>query len=400
LELERQSRDWPSEYHLTRRGAWLLRGFRFNPSASVLEDGCGCGAITRLLGESFARVVAVEGSHSRARLARLRARDMAHVAVVCSPFEKIEFRTQFDIVFCIGVLEYAGVFVDTDDPYEETLERFARLLRPKGELVLAIENQFGLKYLASSAEDHTGVMFDSIQGYASRPGGPRTFGRAELEDRLRKRFPAMRFHYPLPDYRSSSRIVSEEMVERVDVASLFGSYRSTDSGHPGRKRLFSEELAWREVSKNRTVPWFANSFLVIAAKGGASAVASDGLGRGTAARGRRGAGALLLPAGASALSRAEPRVAGGSDVESHRGRGPAARRAPDLAGRLARLESEFLLRSSVGPVPPGRRRFWAVVDLLPVFAPKKLERDRPRRRVRGLLKRGLRRRRPALGGRR
>src|ERR1700733_9565783 len=52
--------DWPSEYHLSRFRHCLLRPLNIKAGARVLELGCGCGAITRYLGELGAKVTAVE----------------------------------------------------------------------------------------------------------------------------------------------------------------------------------------------------------------------------------------------------------------------------------------------------------------------------------------------------
>ena len=54
--------DWPSEYHLSRTRHCLLRPLEIKPGDKVLELGCGCGAITRYLGELGSDVTAVEGS--------------------------------------------------------------------------------------------------------------------------------------------------------------------------------------------------------------------------------------------------------------------------------------------------------------------------------------------------
>ena len=61
-ELENYIKDWPSEYHLSKKRSQLLSGFSFDRSSKVLEVGCGCGAITRFLGETFDEVVAIEGN--------------------------------------------------------------------------------------------------------------------------------------------------------------------------------------------------------------------------------------------------------------------------------------------------------------------------------------------------
>ena len=141
VELEGFIRDWPSKYHLTARRAQLLSGFSFDRSLLVLEVGCGCGAITRHLGETFDRVIAVEGSINRARLARERTRGLDGVSIICAPLQEIRFSTKFDVIFCIGVYEYSESFVGGDAPHDAVLSYFSDILTPNGVVVIAIENQ-------------------------------------------------------------------------------------------------------------------------------------------------------------------------------------------------------------------------------------------------------------------
>src|SRR4029079_19213915 len=127
-------------------------------------------AITRHLGESFDDVVAIEGSLARARLARLRCRDLDSVAVVFSPFQESAFSEPFDVIFCIGVFEYSASFVPGDEPYRDVLRHLSTLLAPGGRVVLAIETQFGLKYFGASGEDHVGMLWEGIEGYHRQLG--------------------------------------------------------------------------------------------------------------------------------------------------------------------------------------------------------------------------------------
>ena len=188
-ELDNFVRDWPSEYHLSHKRAQLLSGFDFDRNLRVLEVGSGCGAITRYLGETFDSVTCIEGSLRRARISRLRTHDLPGVSILCAPFQDVRFSTKFDVVFCIGVYEYSSSFVDCADPYDSVLRYFRDVLSPTGVVVLAIENQFGLKYFSSSAEDHLGVMFEGLEGYHSGLGRVRTFGRTQLETDLKRYFP-------------------------------------------------------------------------------------------------------------------------------------------------------------------------------------------------------------------
>ena len=279
FELSRKIHDWASEYHLTPKRAQLLRGFNYPKNARVLEVGCGCGAITRFLGETFDQVVSVEGSHARARLARMRTREFDHVTIINSPFQEVAFKQKFDMIFCIGVFEYASMFVEGEDPHQRILDYFDELLAPDGTLVLAIENQLGLKYFSSSAEDHTGVMFDGLEGYPRFAKKAKTFGRVELEERLRRHFGTIEFLYPWPDYKIPSCLLTEGMLNRVNCAELVGSFHSTDYGQRGRKALFDEALAWQQLATNRMIPMLAHSFLVTATKGERPGISLDALGR-------------------------------------------------------------------------------------------------------------------------
>ena len=81
LQLRQAIKDWASEYHLSPARYNLLRPFNFNQEQKILELGCGCGAITRYLGEQGTQVEAIEGSARRARITANRCRDLDNVKV-------------------------------------------------------------------------------------------------------------------------------------------------------------------------------------------------------------------------------------------------------------------------------------------------------------------------------
>ena len=265
FELEAAIRGWASEYHLTRKRAQLLKHFTFDPNQSVLEIGSGCGAITRFLGETFKTVVGVEGSRRRARIARLRTRGMDHVQIVCAPLQELRFGKKFDIVVVVGVLEYAAAFSgEAADPYDDFLRRCRESLTEAGILLLAIENQFGLKYFAGMGEDHTGKPFDGLEGYTSARNAVRTFGRGQLEAMIGERFDRWDFYYPFPDYKIPSAVLSEAAFRDIDAATLAAAYPVRDYADDLRMRLFDDALVWEGLGRNQMAPMLAPSFLVVA----------------------------------------------------------------------------------------------------------------------------------------
>lgn len=276
-ELENYIKDWPTEYHLTRKRAQLLSCFEFDKSRKILEVGCGCGAITRFLGETFNDVLAVEGSIARSRLARLRTRDLHNVSILCAPFQELKFREPFDIIFCIGVFEYSKMFVGSPDPYDTVLQYFNSALASDGVLVVGIENQFGLKYFASKREDHTGLSFDGLEGYPRFGNRARTFGYDELKRRINKYFATVKFYFPYPDYKVPSCILSERFMRMARTSELLGNFKSRDYLYD-QKSIFDEKLVLIALDENNQLPFFSNSFLVIAGKNNISSVKFKQLG--------------------------------------------------------------------------------------------------------------------------
>ncbi len=165
LELQKAITDWPTNYHFNSCRANLLRPVRHLLKGQILEIGAGAGAITRFLGECGAQVVAVEGSERRASIVASRCADLSNVSVIADDFAVFQTGARFDVVTLIGVLEYARLFfkVGTGDPVDALIVKARGFLRPGGILIVAIENQLGLKYFAGCAEDHLGQAMVGIE---------------------------------------------------------------------------------------------------------------------------------------------------------------------------------------------------------------------------------------------
>lgn len=258
--------DWPTTYHLSRSRANLLRPFTGRLSGRrVLEVGAGCGAITRFLGESGAEVLALEGTARRARIARERSRDLPNVAVVVEDFFRFECIQRFDVITLIGVLEYAATFSDAPDPFAALLSRCRALLEPDGVLVLAIENQLGLKYFAGAPEDHVGRPVHGLEDSYSR-GQAKTFGAHQLRHMLATAgFEGTTTLAPFPDYKLPVSIVSEAGFKHpgfdptpLIAAACLRDPQARDPQH------FRQELVWPVVVGNGLGLDLANSFLVVA----------------------------------------------------------------------------------------------------------------------------------------
>jgi SAM-dependent methyltransferase len=266
-ELRKRIVDWPSEYHFSSVRHNLLRPFDFGPHHRILELGCGCGAMTRYLGECQATVVAVEGSRKRAAIAAERCRDLPNVSVYCDNIAEFETQERFNIVTLIGVLEYAGLFIRDNDPINKCLQIARSFLTFDGFLILAIENQLGLKYFNGCKEDHLGISNFGIQDLY-HTGTPITFGKKELEARLKSAaFDNVTFCYPFPDYKLPNLIFTDEGAKHPNFHAADLLSRTISHDYSGNNyRIFHENMAWQPIARNGLLPELSNSFLVTACR--------------------------------------------------------------------------------------------------------------------------------------
>ena len=219
-ELDSHIVDWPTRYHLSHQRANLLRPIEVPEGARVLDVGAGAGALSRYLGERSASVLALEGNMARAEVAAERCRDLDAVEVVCGSMEDLAAEERFDLITVVGVLEYSGAEIGGAAGAGRLLESVRRHLRPGGAMVLAIENQLGLKYLMGGMEDHRGEPWVGVEDYPGPPG-VRTWSRQALSTMLQQHgFVDQRWLAPFPDYKLPSVILDESIYQQPDRVSL------------------------------------------------------------------------------------------------------------------------------------------------------------------------------------
>lgn len=248
---------WPVVYHLTPLRENILSWYPFKQESRILEVGAGCGAVTGTLVQNCRSVVANDLSKRRAQILATRHQYADNLEVVVGNLNDMGFKSEFDYVSLIGVLEYAGKFTSGSDPFVRFLGSIKKMLRPEGTLLIAIENRYGLKYWGGAPEDHTGLHFDGIEGYA-RGTAAKTFSKRELIQTIeRSGLSVADFYYPLPDYKMPTKIFSDRHLP--------GQWEIDDSvpDYLGKTYpLFDSASVWSGIIAEGLFPFYANSFLV------------------------------------------------------------------------------------------------------------------------------------------
>ena len=249
---------WPVFYHITPIRKNIINWYPFKSDSDILEIGSGMGAITGALCDRAKSVTAVELSKQRASAIEERCREKENLEIIVGNFNDIKFNKKFDYITLIGVLEYASLYTNTKEPFNDFLKYIKNLLKDDGKLLIAIENQFGMKYFSGAAEDHTGRTYDGILGYENKKG-IRTFGKKELKELLRQNgFQYTKFYYPMPDYKLPNIIFSDDYLPTEESIKKYTPYLSEENSEV----IFDEKKAFKDIIKNNQFDFFANSFFV------------------------------------------------------------------------------------------------------------------------------------------
>lgn len=248
--------EFPVFYHLSKERENVLNWYPFKKSASVLEVGAGCGAITGMLCEKVDSVVAVELSKRRALINYERHQQYDNLELVIGNFNNIKFKKTFDYIVLNGVFEYAASFTEGSTPYETFLKSLCEKLKRDGRILIAIENRLGIKYFSGAAEDHTDSFFLGMNNY-EREKNVRTFSKQEWIELCKKTgMVCNKFYYPYPDYKFPNEIYTEHTINTLNYGKDYYNFNNK------RFLLYNECAVLESLRKEKVASNFANSFLI------------------------------------------------------------------------------------------------------------------------------------------
>ena len=133
---------------------------------------------------------------------------------------------------------------------QEILLKIKTLLKPNGELIVAINNKYGISYFAGKNYNDYNI-FATIENDV-------LFSKNEIESLLKKSgYENLYFYYPIPNYVLANEIYSDDFLPKYKELNNVNLTIEKD-----RYVLFNEDKALNEAINTGDFSTFANSYLI------------------------------------------------------------------------------------------------------------------------------------------
>ncbi len=255
------------------RAAWKFL-LNINSDSIILDYGCGWGSTSVSLAKNSKQVVATDLTFKRLNFLKERAKSINcnNITFVCAgDTEFLPFDSNFfDVIILNGVLEWVPLsFAGPPNLAQRNfLKEIKRVLKPTGQILIAIENRVAFRYFLGFPDEHTGLRYVSllprvIANIYSRLALHKKYMTYTYSmfgyNRLLKSigFKNVRYYYPRPDYRFFSTII--DLTQNVDVADITLGYR------PNLKRMVTYFMLSLPVIK-KLFKFFVHSYIIFAFK--------------------------------------------------------------------------------------------------------------------------------------
>ncbi|MGN0495214.1 MAG: class I SAM-dependent methyltransferase [Lachnospiraceae bacterium] len=245
----------------------IINWYKYKENSTVLEIGCGCGTLTEFFLEFAKNVTTLEIDDELFAMSKLRFNDIENVDNRCGDFSAIREYEKFDYIVMIGVFEKLGKYFpylnvnDMEQLYVQYLRIICSHLTENGEIIIGLDNKYGLKFWSGMKDEFSGKEFYGIEGDVSEASLSR-FGYKNLMSLFNRiKDIHIDYYYPVPDFRFPTEIYSDEYLPKPGcINKITPSYREN------RLMIFDEVRAFENICKDGLFKEFANSYLMICKK--------------------------------------------------------------------------------------------------------------------------------------
>ena len=230
----------------------IIKWYPFEKNKSILEVGANYGEITYDLAKMCNEVTSIEFSERKMQCIAKRLNKVENVKLIlCTNIKDLKLDEKYDYITLIGISEYAQKigFKDLLDMLNWAQEH----LNEDGKILLAMDNKFGVKYLAGSTRNKHEEKFANFREHITTDY--QLYGKNELENILKSIGEIIyKFYYPVPNYKLTHMIYTDDYLPKNSRYNIY---------YADYEEILFEELSFlKEAIKNNQFHFFTNSYLI------------------------------------------------------------------------------------------------------------------------------------------
>ncbi len=223
----------------------ILNWYEFEEQAEILDLNPNFGEAIREVLKRVKKITAISNQRIKANSMQKNYLRSTNLEVLVGYFEDVELDKKFDYVTIIGVKDA--------QEFEKKINYAKSHLKPNGKILVAFDNKFGMKYW-------TGIKQDIPNQYDTLTGKIDKLTIDEAETILKQNSLFHKRYYPLPDYRLTNVIFSDDYLP--DAESIMS--RDLICFEDDEYCEFSPRLAYIELLKENEnyFKLFADSYFL------------------------------------------------------------------------------------------------------------------------------------------
>ena len=177
-------------------------------------------------------------------------------ALLCVSENMENLEGMWDYIVVSDAFARVPTIFEGKEPYKQFFETIKKHLRPKGHLILAVDNRYGLTYFAGSKERLTGKYFEGLEGYGAS-AGISTFSKNTILSIVKEAgFESAKTYYPYPNYRYMTALYTDaHLPSPGELSKNLCNYEEE------RAVLFDETAVFDGLIKEGKFQEFSNSYL-------------------------------------------------------------------------------------------------------------------------------------------
>lgn len=177
-------------------------------------------------------------------------------ALLCVSENMDNLKGMWDYLVVSDAFARVPALFEGKEPYRQFFEEIKKYLKPKGHVILAVDNRFGLTFFAGSKERLTGKYFEGLEGYGHSEGICTFSKDAVLTMAKEAGFVVAKTYYPYPNFRYMTAMYTDEHLPSPGELNT-----NLCNFEEERAVLFNEAAVFDELIKEGKFQEFSNSYL-------------------------------------------------------------------------------------------------------------------------------------------